>query len=109
MLFLIMYLYLAKFTLLNINLTHICSDFGGGYNNSRHQRDGNTHDDRLSKKWDERQGSGDFNGENVDWSKPTAEDENMKQKLFSGRFELIFKNLQYQKVKVLNIIPKYFL
>jgi len=58
--------------------------FNGGYNNSRHQRDGNTHDDRLSKKWDERQGSGDFNGENVDWSKPTAEDENMKQKLFSG-------------------------
>lgn len=45
-------------------------------------RDG--HDDRLAKKWDERQGGGDAFTENIDWSKPLAQDENLEKSLFSG-------------------------
>jgi len=41
-------------------------------------------DDRLAKKWDERQGGGDAFTENIDWSKPLARDDNLENSLFSG-------------------------
>ena len=36
-------------------------------------------DDRLAKKWDERQGGGDAFTENIDWSKPLARDDNLEK------------------------------
>nr|XP_002131481.1 ATP-dependent RNA helicase DDX3Y isoform X1 [Ciona intestinalis] len=41
-------------------------------------------DDRLAKKWDERQGGGDAFTDTVDWSKPLPRDENLERNLFSG-------------------------
>lgn len=44
-------------------------------------------DDRLAKKWDERQGGGDAFTENIDWSKPLARDDNLeKWTIFSTFF-----------------------
>jgi len=52
-------------------------------NSSRYgHRDGG--DDRLAKKWDERQGGGDAFTENIDWSKPLPRDDNLEKSLFSG-------------------------
>nr|CAB3237017.1 ATP-dependent RNA helicase DDX3Y [Phallusia mammillata] len=47
-------------------------------------RYGHREDDRLAKKWDERQGSGDAFNDTIDWSKPLARDEALEKTLFSG-------------------------
>ena len=36
-------------------------------------------DDRLAKKWDERQGGGDAFTDTIDWSKPLAKDEALEK------------------------------
>lgn len=36
-------------------------------------------DDRLAKKWDERQGGGDAFTDTIDWSKPLAKDEGLEK------------------------------
>jgi len=41
-------------------------------------RDG---DDRLAKKWDERQGGGDAFADTIDWSKPLSRDENLEKQV----------------------------
>jgi ATP-dependent RNA helicase DDX3X len=58
-------------------------DDGGASRSGRYgvPREG---DERLAKKWDDRQGGGDAFSDTIDWSKPLPRDENLEKKLFSG-------------------------
>ncbi|XP_076801087.1 ATP-dependent RNA helicase DDX3Y-like isoform X2 [Clavelina lepadiformis] len=58
-------------------------DDGVGMSSGRYgnARDG---DDRLAKKWDERQGGGDAFTDTIDWSKPLPRDEGLEKNLFAG-------------------------
>ena len=72
---------------------------GGGNSRYTGSRDG---DDRLAKKWDERQGGGDAFSENIDWSKPLPADDNLEGLVmcFAIFNECFIKDIYFQLTSV---------